>query len=106
MPIEPKPRRSSPRCQVAGFRCQALVAAVLASLSSLLAAEPLNLAQRAEQKFHYIDLNGQSAHPDPRPTELSEAEINAYLASGRVRLPAGVEALRLVGTPGVVAAHC
>jgi hypothetical protein len=84
-----------------------LVPAVLLALSFSLAAEPSNnLAQKAEQKFHSIDVNGQSAHPDPHPTEISEAEVNAYLASGKVRLPAGVEALRLVGTPGVVTAHC
>jgi hypothetical protein len=83
-----------------------LVPAVLLALFFSLGAGPANLAQRAEQKLHSIDVNGQSAHPDPRPTELFEAEINAYLASGKVQLPAGVETLRLVGTTGVVTAHC
>jgi hypothetical protein len=63
-------------------------------------------AQSAERKFHYIYANGQREHPDPRPTQLSEQEINAYLASGEVRLPAGVQSLRLVGTPGVIRATC
>jgi hypothetical protein len=64
------------------------------------------LAQSAEQKFRYLDANGQREHPDPRPTQFSEQEVNAYLASGMVRLPAGVESVRLVGTPGMIRAHC
>jgi len=62
--------------------------------------------QSAEQKFHYIHTNGQRKHPDPRPTQFSEQEVNAYLASENVRLPAGVQSVRLVGTPGVIRAHC
>ncbi len=64
------------------------------------------LAQNAEQKFRYLHANGQREHPDPRPTQFSEREVNAYLASGMVRLPAGVQSVRLVGTPGVIRAHC
>jgi len=67
---------------------------------------PRTPAQSAEQKFHYIHANGQREHPDPRPTQLSELEANDYLASGKVRLPAGVQSVRLVGTPGVIQANC
>jgi hypothetical protein len=67
---------------------------------------PRTPAQSAEQKFHHIRANGQRVHPDPRPTQFSEQEINAYLASGKVRLPAGVQSVRLVGTPGVIRANC
>jgi len=67
---------------------------------------PRTPAQSAEHKFHYIHANGQREHPDPRPTQLSEQEANAYLASGKVRLPAGVQSVRLVGTPGVIRANC
>jgi hypothetical protein len=65
-----------------------------------------DLAQSAEKKFSYIHENGQRSHPNPRPTELTEAEVNAYLASGKVRLPAGVESLGLQGAAGVITAHC
>lgn len=61
---------------------------------------------RAEQKFNYIQQNGQREKPDPRPTEFSESEINAYLNSGKLRLPDGVESLRVEGLPGVTTAHC
>lgn len=67
---------------------------------------PRTPAQSAEQKFHYIHANGLHEHPDPRPTQLSEQEVNAYMASERVRLPAGVQSVRLVGNPGVIQANC
>jgi hypothetical protein len=64
------------------------------------------LVQSAEQKLNHIHQNGQLPNPDPHPTELTEQEVNAYLASGKVHLPAGVESLRLVGTPGIITARC
>lgn len=67
---------------------------------------PRDLAQSAEKKFSYIQENGRRAHPDPRPTELTGQEVNAYLASGKVRLPAGVESLRLQGAAGVITGYC
>jgi hypothetical protein len=63
-------------------------------------------AQSAEQKLHYLDENAKREHPDSHPTELTEAEINAYLASGKVRLPAGVDSLRLAGVAGVITGRC
>jgi hypothetical protein len=63
-------------------------------------------SDRAAQKFKYIHENGQREHPDSHPTQLTEQEVNAYLASGKVRLPAGIESLRLVGSPGTITAHC
>jgi hypothetical protein len=78
----------------------------ITALQSSAAESPRTPAQSAEQKFHYIHANGLRAHPDPRPTQLSEQEVNAYLASGKVRLPAGVQSVRLVGTPGVIQANC
>ena len=64
-----------------------------------------NPADNAEQKLEYIQRNGQKTHPDPTPTQLTEAEINAYVASGKVRLPAGVETIRLTGDHGVIAGN-
>lgn len=70
------------------------------------AADSRNPSERAAQKFSYIQQNGQRPKPDPRPTEITESEINAYLASGKVQFPAGVESLRLEGVAGTTTAHC
>ena len=82
------------------------LALLVVSGVTLAADTSRDLAASAERKFHYLDQNAQREHPDSRPTVLTEAEINAYLASGKVKFPAGVESLRLVGTPGAVTAHC
>jgi hypothetical protein len=57
------------------------------------------------RKLAYIEQNGALAHPKQAPTLLTEQEINAYLASGRLQLPAGVQSLQLQGDPGVVTAN-
>jgi len=76
-----------------------LTAALLAQAS---APASKNLADSMDRKLHYIQQNGQRAHPDQRPTVLTEPEVNAYFAAGRVKLPAGVQSLVLHGTPGVI----
>jgi hypothetical protein len=58
--------------------------------------------QSMEQKLTYIEQNGVSARPNQTPTRMTEQEINAYLASGRLRMPAGVQSLELQGEAGVV----
>lgn len=91
------------------FNLPSLVLPALVAITALQSPGtqgPRTPAQSAERKFHYIHANGQREHPDPRPTQLTEQEVNAYLASGKVRLPAGVESVRLVGTPGVIRANC
>jgi hypothetical protein len=54
------------------------------------------------RKLRHLDRNAASAHPSPAPTVFTEGEINAYLASRDVQLPAGVESVHLEETPGVV----
>lgn len=76
--------------------CVALAGAAFGSDSK--AASPA--AENAGKKLSYIQQNGDSAKPNPSPTSFTEQEINAYLASGMVRLPAGVESLRLEGDAG------
>jgi hypothetical protein len=71
-----------------------------------LGADSRGLVDSAEQKFDYIHRNGQKPRPDPHPTELTEQEVNAYLASGKVRLPAGVESVHLVGMAGTITGRC
>lgn len=70
------------------------------------ATKPTNLADSAADKLDYIHRNGQKPHPDPRPTQLTEAEVNAYFASGKVKMPAGVQSVHLTGDSGAITANC
>jgi hypothetical protein len=56
----------------------------------------------AERKIDHIEANGRSSRPNPTPTVFTEAEVNAYLASDNVRLPAGVQSVKLEGEDGVI----
>ncbi len=56
-----------------------------------------------DRKLAYVEKNGARSAPDPKPTEFSEQEINAYLASGEVKLPQGVQSVNLQGQPDVIA---
>ena len=56
----------------------------------------------ANKKIARLEANGRAPNPDPKPTILSEQEINAYLASDQVAFPAGVQSVRLSGTPGAI----
>ncbi len=55
-----------------------------------------------DRKIARLEANGRAAHPDVAPTVLTEAEINAYLASDEIQMPAGVQTVKLSGTPGAV----
>ena len=62
------------------------------------------LLQSMERKLAWVEQNGARQFPDRRPTEFSEAEVNAWLAAGRVKLPRGVEKVRLSGRAGRIVA--
>jgi hypothetical protein len=55
-----------------------------------------------DRKIAHLEANGSAAHPSTSPTVLTEAEINAYLASDEVEMPTGVQSVRLSGTSGAV----
>jgi hypothetical protein len=55
-----------------------------------------------DRKIAHLEANGRATHPNSSPTILTEAEINAYLASDEVEMPAGVQSVRLSGTPGAI----
>jgi hypothetical protein len=55
-----------------------------------------------QRKLDRIQTNGEQANPRPLTTVMTEQEINAYVASGRVRMPKGVQSLRFSGQPGVI----
>jgi hypothetical protein len=55
-----------------------------------------------QRKLDRIQSNGAQADPRPLTTVMTEQEINAYVASGRVRLPKGVQSVRFSGQPGMI----
>jgi hypothetical protein len=55
-----------------------------------------------ENKINKIEANGSKVHPDPAPTVLTEDEVNAYLASGELQMPAGVKSVKLRGEDGQI----
>lgn len=55
-----------------------------------------------QQKIAHIEANGRAAHRDPTPTVLTDDEVNAYLASGEVKMPAGVQSVHLRGEDGQI----
>jgi|SRR5579864_5227055 len=59
-------------------------------------------ADSCARKITYIQQNGNAAKPDQRPTVLTEDELNAYFAAGRVRLPAGVSQVRFALAPAQI----
>jgi hypothetical protein len=77
---------------------------VLPPDSSSQARSNLNADRVAacERKLQHVQSNGALAHPDPSPTEFAEQEINAYFASGKVELPAGVQSVAFQEQPGIV----
>lgn len=85
---------------------QILISAAVFVTSLSFAADSHSLADSAQRKFDHIHQNGQRSRPDSHPTELTEDEVNAHLRSGSVRLPAGVESVRLVGISGAITGRC
>jgi len=57
-----------------------------------------------ERKLQHIQSNAKLSPPDQTPTEFTEQEINAYVASGAIKLPAGVQSVVFQGRPEVVTA--
>ena len=83
--------------------CFALMLASLLPASGLHAGDSHSVAVASmETKLRHVENNGVRTHPDVTPTQFTEAEANAYLASGKVELPAGVQSLHLQGEAGVV----
>lgn len=70
----------------------------------LSAQNPVAVASM-ERKLKHVESNARLTHPDPTPTEFTEPEINAYLASGAVQLPAGVQSASFQEEPGMVTAN-
>jgi len=87
--------------------CAFILAAVLITLTTNSSSQNRAAADSAqvascEGKLQHLERNAAQAHPDSSPTDFSEQEINAYFASGKVELPAGVQSLVLQEQPGIV----
>ncbi len=83
----------------------ALVAALLSSWSIADSRPPTNAVASMERKAKHVKDNGALADPSQTPTEFTENEVNAYMASGHIKLPVGVHSVRFQGRPGVVTAN-
>jgi len=90
------------RTATAVFALSLAVAIALPQRTASGAASPA--LRSMERKLEHIESNAQLATPDPTPTILTEDEVNAYVNSGAVSLPKGVQRVRLEGLPGVVTA--
>src|SRR6185436_20664957 len=77
-----------------------LSAAILLSVSTIGAQKATAVKTGAESKFEHIERNGSLAHPDATPTQITEKELNTYLASGTLEMPPGVESIRMEGDAG------
>ena len=79
-------------------------------LLALLSANDVTLLSASaskdgmEQELDYLKKNSEKTRPDPRPVQFTEQEINAFVAGGGVKLPAGVQSLRFQGRAGVITA--
>lgn len=78
-------------------RCTLLLAllvwSILLPMAQAQSAPNPALVANCERKLDHLRSNGAQARPDTTPTEFSEPEINAYFASGNVRLPIGVRSV-------------
>jgi len=80
-----------------------LLPAVLVLVINLgVKAADTSLVASVEKKIEHIQQNATLEHPDEKPTEFTEQEINVYIASGRVKLPQGVQSVRFTGEPDLV----
>ncbi|HKD85308.1 MAG TPA: hypothetical protein VKB58_11215 [Terriglobales bacterium] len=58
-----------------------------------------------QQKLAWLKQNGAKAHPDPKPVELTQPEVNAYFNEGGVKMPKGVSHLRLSSQGSQIDGH-
>jgi hypothetical protein len=58
-----------------------------------------------ERKIVHLRENAAKSPPDPKPTELTEAEANAYFNEGGVKLPKGLSHVQLTAQPAVLDGH-
>lgn len=79
--------------------CTTLIFLVAAGL---LGQQQHRLADSLQRKLDHIQQNSRLAHPDQRPTVMTEEEINDYFAAGRVKLPQGVKKVTFEEQTGMI----
>jgi len=95
----------NPQFLVLFFLLPALTPALTPALPQAGSGRNRNPAAEMERKLEHLRSNGKLEHPDPKPTVFMEEEINAYLSSGEVKFPAGVESVNFQEEPGIVTAN-
>jgi hypothetical protein len=82
----------------AGFVFSVLIGPLRAASTNSAAADSM------ERKLQHVEQNAAAPHPDTTPTEFTEQEVNAYIAAGRVKLPAGVQSVSFEAQPDLIIA--
>jgi hypothetical protein len=72
------------------------------AVAAVLGAQTASPVDSAAAKIAFLRDNAKRERPQAQPTTLAENEINAYLSSARVTLPAGIRSVSFTLTPGVV----
>jgi hypothetical protein len=81
-----------------------LASSLAATQAQAVPAPNPDASPSMEEKLRYVARNGRAAHPNPSPTEFTDQEINSYFASGKIKLPAGVQSVSFRQQPEVVTA--
>lgn len=84
---------------------KALLLAFLLAAVFVLAAQHSEAYLSMEKKVGEMDAYNSQPNGQPKTTNISEAELNAYFAEGGVKLPVGVKSLKLEFKPAVVTGH-
>ena len=92
------------------MRVQSRLALFLLLLASATGAQVQHENHSADyraiqEKLAWLKANAARPHPDPKPTDLTEPEVNAYFNEGGVKLPKGVSHLRLSSHDAVIDGH-
>jgi hypothetical protein len=80
----------------------ALAASALAAPQQTSSSAETQSADSFQRKLDYIEQNAEKNPPDEHPTVVTEAEVNAYFAQRRLKLPDGVKLVKFDLQPGVV----
>jgi hypothetical protein len=82
----------------------ALVAFALLTLAAQTPPAKHRLADFLQQKIDHLRENGARPNPDSKPTVFTDDEVDDYMASGRLKVPAGISDIHLNTTSGLATA--
>ena len=82
----------------------ALLATTLAAQKPAQKHTSTSPADSLQQKIEYLRQNGAKEKPDSKPTVFTDQEVDAYMASGRLKIPAGISDIHLKTTSGLATA--